>query len=99
MSLICPNLLATGTNIRYRIGGTGHVGGAVLDAIVKRYPDVNVDVLVRDSEKAAAVKKLYPKVNTVIGSLGDLSLLQESAKKTDIVICKYSVKISTCFRV
>ncbi|GME60297.1 uncharacterized protein K452DRAFT_272103 [Neofusicoccum parvum] len=68
------------------IGGTGHIGGEVINAIVKRFPDVEVVALVRDEGKAIQLKSSFPTINTIIGDLSSLSLIEEASRDAGIVI-------------
>ncbi|KAL1627231.1 hypothetical protein SLS56_006470 [Neofusicoccum ribis] len=67
------------------IGGTG---GEVINAIVKRFPDVEVVALVRDEGKAIQLKSSFPTIDTIIGDLSSLSLIEEASKDAGIVISK-----------
>jgi uncharacterized protein YbjT (DUF2867 family) len=69
-----------------RVGGTGHVGGAVLDIISATYPEVELRVLVRDETKASRLVSKYSKVTPVIGNLDSLELLESASKNASIVI-------------
>ena len=68
------------------VGGTGHVGGAVLDIISATYPEVELTVLVRDETKASRLVSKYSKVIPVIGNLDGLELLESASKNASIVI-------------
>ncbi|KAK2602048.1 hypothetical protein N8I77_008618 [Diaporthe amygdali] len=69
------------------IGGTGHVGGAVLHKILEQHPDdVQVKVLVRGEEKASRLVSKYPRVQAVLGDLTDYKILEEASSQADIVI-------------
>ncbi|EMR82906.1 putative nucleoside-diphosphate-sugar epimerase protein [Botrytis cinerea BcDW1] len=68
------------------IGATGHIGGAVLDLVYQKYPDVLIHTLVRDEKKGKILVGKYPRVTFVIGDLASLDLLTREAKKADIVI-------------
>ncbi|KAF7943153.1 hypothetical protein EAE96_011095 [Botrytis aclada] len=82
------------------IGATGHIGGAVLDLIYPKYPDVHIKVLVRDEKKGKILVGKYPRVTFVVGDLTCLDILTREAKEADIVIntgpdVKQDVAIST----
>lgn len=68
------------------VGGTGHVGGAVLDVISATYPKVELTVLVRDESKASRLVSGYSGVTPVIGNLDSLELLESASKNASIVI-------------
>ncbi|ORY56832.1 uncharacterized protein BCR38DRAFT_450167 [Pseudomassariella vexata] len=68
------------------IGGTGHVGGAVLDRLVELHPNVLVKVLVRTQGKASRLMSKYPKVQTVIGALDSFDEIESSCRAADIVV-------------
>ncbi|TQN74108.1 hypothetical protein CSHISOI_01305 [Colletotrichum shisoi] len=59
------------------VGGTGHIGGAVLDQLLQKYAHTNVTVLVRDEAKAARLGTVYPQVECVVGDAGDLEVLEK----------------------
>ncbi|KAK8123859.1 hypothetical protein PG999_003777 [Apiospora kogelbergensis] len=68
------------------MGGTGHIGGAVLDLLVRSHPDLEVLVLVRDQLKTDKVKSKYPQVQCVVGDFTSLDLIEATCRATDIVI-------------
>ncbi|KAG8169440.1 hypothetical protein KVR01_000185 [Diaporthe batatas] len=68
------------------VGGTGHTGGAVLDLLLQKHPQVQVKVLVRDETKAARLKNKYPTVQTTVGDLSSHQTLQDEARSADVVI-------------
>ncbi|KAH8671586.1 hypothetical protein BX600DRAFT_434684 [Xylariales sp. PMI_506] len=68
------------------VGGTGHIGGAILDQFLKEHPEATVKVLVRDEEKSSRLVAKYPKVQTIIGDLGTLDVLETASREADIVI-------------
>ncbi|TGO23024.1 hypothetical protein BPAE_0146g00020 [Botrytis paeoniae] len=68
------------------IGATGHIGGAVLDLVYPKYPDVHIKALVRDEKKGKILVGKYPRVSFVVGDLTSLDLLTSEAKEADIVI-------------
>lgn len=55
-------------------------------AIHNKHPDYEYACLVRSKDKAEAVKKAFPDVRIVLGSLDDSQLLEEEAAKADIVL-------------
>jgi hypothetical protein len=71
----------------YSIGGTGHVGGAVLHKVLEQHgSDVQVKVVVRGEDKAARLVAKYPQVQVVLGDLSDLKTIEEASSQADVVI-------------
>ncbi|GKT47667.1 uncharacterized protein ColSpa_07848 [Colletotrichum spaethianum] len=68
------------------VGGTGHIGGAVLDQLLQKHADAKVKILVRDEAKAARLVDLYPQVEYVVGDARDLETLEKCSQVADIVI-------------
>ncbi|KAK8109160.1 hypothetical protein PG984_014961 [Apiospora sp. TS-2023a] len=68
------------------MGGTGHIGGAVLDLLVQSRPEVGVQVLARDDAKAAKVTTKYLGVQCVVGDFASLELIETTCRGVDIVI-------------
>ncbi|POS68944.1 hypothetical protein DHEL01_v212663 [Diaporthe helianthi] len=69
------------------IGGTGHVGGAVLHKILEQHGgDVQVKVVVRGEDKGSRLQGKYPQVQTVVGDLGDYKTIEEASSQADVVI-------------
>ncbi|KAK7954116.1 hypothetical protein PG996_015002 [Apiospora saccharicola] len=68
------------------IGGTGHIGGAVLQKLVENHPDASVIVLVRDDRKAQRLVFKYPQVKPLIGDLQSFDLIEAASLEADIVI-------------
>lgn len=64
----------------------GYIAGDALYVLSKAHPEYEFTALVRSQEKADKVKSAYPKINIVLGSLDDSSLLEEEASKADIVL-------------
>lgn len=71
-------------------GATGFIGGDAFYAIANAHPEYEITALVRNSEKGAQVAKEYPSVKLVYGDLDSTDLLEEEAKKADIV-CRTSL--------
>lgn len=67
-------------------GATGYIGGDALHALYTAHPEYEYAILVRNSDKGAAVAAEYPKVRLVYGGLDDSELLEEEASKADIVL-------------
>jgi len=68
----------------HRTGGTGYIGGSVLDAIVRQHPEYDVTVLLRNIP--AKFSEKYPNVKIVQGTFDDIELLSDTAAENDIVI-------------
>ena len=72
------------------LGGTGYAGGAILHHLLSSpsFPRdlVEVTALVRQANQASELKKHYPGIQTVVGTLDDTSLLRDEAAEADIVI-------------
>ena len=67
-------------------GATGYIGGDALYEIAAKHPEYEIAVLVRNSDKGAQVASQYSKIRLVYGSLDDETILEEEAKKADIVL-------------
>lgn len=74
-------------------GAAGFVGGTTVGALLKAHPDYEVVALVRDPTQAATIKKAWPNVETVIGTLDDDEILAKQGSKADAVLSKYSLSI------
>ena len=57
-----------------------------MSLLQREHPDVPVRALVRSEDKAARLTARYPRVETVIGDLASLALLEGEARGADIVI-------------
>ncbi|KAK9778648.1 putative NAD-dependent epimerase/dehydratase domain-containing protein [Seiridium cardinale] len=71
-------------DISQRTGGTGYIGGSVLDALVSQHPEYDVTVLLRNIP--SAFRDTYPKVCIVEGEFDDTELISATAAVSDIVI-------------
>ena len=67
-------------------GATGYIGGDALYAIAKAHPDLEITVLVRNSDKGAKVASQYPSARLVYGDLDSAELLTTEASNADIVV-------------
>lgn len=76
------------TEHHHSIGGTGHVGGAVLHKLLEQHPeeDLRIKLLVRSEEKSNRLIEKYPRVQTVIGDMGEYAKIEAAARDADIVI-------------
>ncbi|MCJ1353972.1 MAG: hypothetical protein MMC33_003959 [Icmadophila ericetorum] len=68
------------------IGVTGYIGGDAFYEIHNAHPEIEYTCLVRNSDKGAQVASQYPKVRLVYGDLDSVEILEEEAKKADIVM-------------
>ncbi|KAH7092164.1 hypothetical protein FB567DRAFT_614001 [Paraphoma chrysanthemicola] len=68
------------------LGATGHIGGAVLNAIHTRFPDIEIVALVRDVQKANRLSERGKHLRAVVGDFRDLDSIEGQAKASDIVI-------------
>jgi len=71
----------------------------VLHVLQTAYPEHNYVVLLRDKEKAEQVSNAYPKVRVVFGDLDSAALLEEEARKADIVVRELIVAFFNLYRV
>lgn len=60
----------------------------MLHLLRSTHPEYHCSVLLRDSNKAAAVSKAYPEVRIVLGDLDSTALIEEEARQADVVISK-----------
>ncbi|KAI9034771.1 uncharacterized protein KD926_005595 [Aspergillus affinis] len=67
-------------------GASGYIGGDILHTLKSAFPQLEYTALLRDSAKADQVTKAYPDVRVVHGDLDATSLIEEEARRADIVI-------------
>ncbi|KAL8653039.1 MAG: hypothetical protein Q9226_004010, partial [Calogaya cf. arnoldii] len=67
-------------------GATGYIGGDALYQLMKSTKQYEVAALVQNSEKGAQVASQYPSIRLVYGNLDSAELLEEEARKADIVL-------------
>ncbi|KAL8769376.1 MAG: hypothetical protein Q9209_004603 [Squamulea sp. 1 TL-2023] len=72
-------------------GATGYIGGDALYQLIKSGKEYNVTTLVRNSEKGGQIASKYPAIRLVYGDLDSTELLEEEARKADIVLRKLLV--------
>jgi len=67
-------------------GATGYIGGTVLDRFLRHESASSwqFTALVRSEDKAEKLRDFG--VKTIIGSLSDLSLIENAASESDVVI-------------
>ncbi|KAI9825085.1 MAG: hypothetical protein M1832_001405 [Thelocarpon impressellum] len=70
----------------FATGATGYIGGDALYIIYEAHPEYEYTCLVRNSDRGAALASQSPKIKLVYGGLDDAKLLEEEAKKADIVL-------------
>ena len=68
-------------------GATGYVGGDVLYRLQQStLAKSQLACLIRDKSKAKHVSASYPNVDIVQGSLDDVDLVEQEARKADVVL-------------
>lgn len=73
-------------------GATGYIGGDILHEVLATFETVSVAALVRDAERAKAIKERYPQVTPVEGDLDCHQLIEDQVSQADIVIsCNLSL--------
>ncbi|KAF2141333.1 uncharacterized protein K452DRAFT_272103 [Aplosporella prunicola CBS 121167] len=70
----------------FLIGTTGHIGGAILQAITTRRPDIEITTLVRNEEKGRRLKERFPSVDPLIGDLESTDVIEFASRDANIVI-------------
>ncbi|KAL5048635.1 hypothetical protein BDW71DRAFT_177168 [Aspergillus fruticulosus] len=70
----------------FLLGATGYIGGEVLHALQNTHPEYEIVVLIRSAGKASRVVAAYPQVKVVSGNLDDASVIEEEARKSDVII-------------
>lgn len=79
---------------------TGFIGGDALYALVEAHPEYEIACLVRNSDKGAEVASQYPKVRLVYGNMDHTEMLEQEAKKADIILSEgyFFLSCLTLFR-
>ncbi|KAJ5333911.1 hypothetical protein MYU51_018289 [Penicillium brevicompactum] len=67
-------------------GATGYIGGEILHVLQQANPDYDVSVLIRDQEKANKVLAAFPQVRVVLADLDNVDIIEEEARKANVVI-------------
>ena len=68
-------------------GATGYVGGDVLHRLQQSsLAKSHLVCLVRDASKARKLSETYPGIEIVQGSLDDEKLVEQEARKADVVL-------------
>ncbi|KAL4964616.1 uncharacterized protein BDV14DRAFT_200671 [Aspergillus stella-maris] len=70
----------------FLLGATGYIGGEVIHELSTTHPEYEIAALVRNPEKAKNVTAAYPQVRVVNGDLDNADVIEEEARKSDIVI-------------
>lgn len=96
LSYPLPITTATMTKI-FATGVTGYIGGDAVYAIATAHPEYEFTCLVRNSDKAASVARDYASFKFVYGDLDSTSLIEEEAKKADIVLSTSAIWSSLTF--
>lgn len=65
------------------LGATGYLGGSVLVALVKQYPQIRYTALVRNPKDNEAIEALG--VTVLQGSHADLDIIEKASSEHDIV--------------
>jgi uncharacterized protein YbjT (DUF2867 family) len=68
------------------LGATGHIGGTILNAVMARYPAVHVIALVRDTRKGELLRQRFHGLQTRLGSLLEVSLIETESAAAQVVI-------------
>ncbi|OJJ44218.1 hypothetical protein ASPZODRAFT_101064 [Penicilliopsis zonata CBS 506.65] len=67
-------------------GVSGYVGGDALYALTNKFPSFEFVVLIRSPANAEEVRKQYPAVKVVLGSLEDTDVVERESAAADIVV-------------
>ncbi|KAF2162049.1 hypothetical protein M409DRAFT_58506 [Zasmidium cellare ATCC 36951] len=65
-------------------GGTGYIGGSVLDTLVKRHPEYEISALLRTVPED--FETLCPQVKVIKGTYDDHDILHKAAGEADVVV-------------
>ncbi|WWD16292.1 hypothetical protein CI109_100718 [Kwoniella shandongensis] len=66
------------------LGATGYLGGTLLTTLLKTYDPKNITALIRDSAKQSLFEPY--RINTVPGSVEDITLLRSLVEENDVVV-------------
>jgi nucleoside-diphosphate-sugar epimerase len=67
-------------------GVTGYIGGDIFHTLYTAHPDFDYTLLVRNSDRGAAVAAKYPSAKLIYGDLSASDLISSAAAAADIVI-------------
>ncbi|KAL9128533.1 MAG: hypothetical protein Q9217_002798 [Psora testacea] len=73
-----------------------YIGGDVLYELTHAHPDFEYTCLVRNSDKGSQVASQYAKARLVYGGLDDVKILEDEAKKADIVLSNKELNKLDC---
>ncbi|KAM0424966.1 hypothetical protein ACHAPT_009767 [Fusarium lateritium] len=65
-------------------GGTGFIGGSVLDAIQSTYPELEITALLRKPNESFTSR--YPNIKIIKGTFEDFDIIQDASEQADIVL-------------
>lgn len=91
MSLFANYPKSTQLN-RRRTGATGYIGGDVLFELAGVHSNYQITCLVRSKEGAQSIKKSFPNVRTVVGSLDSTDLVTAEAANADVILSEIILK-------
>ena len=61
--------------------------------MVKAHPEYDITCLVRNSDKGALLASQYPRVRLVYGDLDSRELIEEEAKKANVILGQAKVPV------
>ncbi|PLB53801.1 NAD dependent epimerase/dehydratase family protein [Aspergillus steynii IBT 23096] len=67
-------------------GASGYIGGDILHALKSAFPQFEYAALLRNAVKGGQVSSAYPDVRVVQGDLDATSVIEEEARRADIVV-------------
>jgi len=69
-------------------GVTGYIGGAILTRLAKRedFDSFDIRCIIRSSDKADKIQKLFKNITSIVGSHSDIPLISKAASEVDVVI-------------
>jgi nucleoside-diphosphate-sugar epimerase len=65
-------------------GGTGYIGGSVLQGIVEKFPSLNITALIRS--QTAEFETRFPNVKAAIGDFDSFNVIEQAAEEADVVV-------------
>ena len=66
----------------------------MLHVLREKHPEYEISVLTRDGEKGGNISRACPNVRIVLGELDSTSLIEDEARKADIVISEWLVPMA-----
>ncbi|KAG9229824.1 hypothetical protein BJ875DRAFT_176752 [Amylocarpus encephaloides] len=67
-------------------GGSGYLGGSIVNELVAKHSNWNIVTLVRNDQQKKIMLDTYPKVEVVIGDLDNKEVLLAEASKADVIL-------------